>query len=62
MKVFIKDYFWFWRNSFAYMRGYSKWYIFFGCIIKAIPFCLSCRHDRDNYNIDFNFEKRWDND
>jgi len=37
---FIKNFIWFWKESFSFMEGYNKLYITYGCIIKVIPFCI----------------------
>jgi predicted RNA-binding protein with PIN domain len=40
MKTFIKQYFWFWKESFSFMKGYNMIYIIWGCLKQAHKFAL----------------------
>ena len=47
MKDFIKEYIWFWKESFNFMQGHNKLYIVWGCMFKSIPFAINMvRHNR----------------
>jgi hypothetical protein len=35
MKTFLKQYIWFWKESFSFMEGYNKLYIIWGCLKQA---------------------------
>lgn len=37
---FIRNFVWFWRESFNFMEGYSKLAIMWGCLKMSIPFCI----------------------
>jgi hypothetical protein len=40
IKRFIKNFIFFWKESFSFMQGYNKLYIFWGCLKGVIPFCV----------------------
>ncbi len=46
MKRFIKNYLWFWKESFKFMEGHNKFYTAFKCFSKAIPFCVFMEKSR----------------
>lgn len=40
IKNFIKQYLWFWKESYSFMEGHNKLYIAWGCIWKAPKFAV----------------------
>lgn len=38
MKTYLKYYFWFWKESFGFMKGHNRFYIAWGCLLRAPNF------------------------
>ena len=46
MKLFIKDFIWFYKESFKFMKGYNRAYIFFNVFPKGFWHCREMRRYR----------------
>lgn len=58
MITFVKSYFWFWKESFNFMKGYNPFYIIWGCLKEAHVFAYDmCKwekmseHDKEQWYI-----------